>query len=394
MAQNLQYTPASFAIPAMNSTTRVHVSSQQLTSPQQGRDRPRAPRQDPATTTKTTPVQVHPAYKPPPTMSSTPVQVRPAYKPPPTMGSTPVRVHPAYKPPPQKPSLVQVDAESFTRLVQQVQSQQATINSLVARIDILEQSRFSYFDRGANTITSSGEDSDDAYDSDASNSPIQQLLTKINCTQEQQQQNQEQALQQAQQNAQQQIQPRPQQTSQQVQAPRPRWAPSNYVNPIPPPDQVPDMAGPPEGLKFEFALTIVNGREYVAGGSQGATMVLNAWTGPHGYRVFARRSTIVEERYSLTMCCAWMLDKERPPRVKEEPLTDGEQASEGNRRFRKRNNYKYACPFRFCMRQVDKDSGLFEVRSIRSGVAAPHNHDPDPHAMVPFQLRGFQVLIR
>ncbi|KAM7217137.1 hypothetical protein V8F06_007536 [Rhypophila decipiens] len=392
MAQDLQYTPASFAIP---------VSSQQLASPPQGRDRPirpQAPRRDPAVTTtpitmtKTSPVQVHPAYKPPPTMNSTPVQVHPAYKPQPTTGSAPVRVHPASRPPPQKPSLVQVDAESFTRLVQQVQSQQAVINSLVARIDILEQSRFSHFDTGASTITSShhhlGEDSGDAYDSGDSDSPIQQLLSEISRTQEQQQQ--AQAGQQAQQQAQQQI-------HQQVQTSSPTWTLSNYVNPIPPPDQVPDMAAPPEGLKFEFALTIDNGRGYPASGPKGASMVLSAWTGPHGYRVFARRTTIVSERYTLTMCCAFNLAEKinRPPRVKEEPLTDGERPSRRNRTVRKRNNYKYDCPFRFIMRQVDKDSGLFEVRWMSGrSVAAPHNHGPDPHAMVPYQLRGFQVLIR
>lgn len=46
------------------------------------------------------------------------------------------------------------------------------------------------------------------------------------------------------------------------------------------------------------------------------------------------------------------------------------------------------CPFRFVMKQVEKDGALFEVRWMRnSGVSAPHNHGPDPMALVATRVR-------
>ncbi|KAM7184886.1 hypothetical protein V8F20_012023 [Naviculisporaceae sp. PSN 640] len=157
------------------------------------------------------------------------------------------------------------------------------------------------------------------------------------------------------------------------------------------------MAYPPEGLRFAFLLTIdpQSGRKWIGGGSHGASAVLNAWTGPHGYRILTRRSKIKAGRYYLTICCAWSSDKHRAKKTSptEEELEEARADGRGKPYQRKEPAAgdmatTHDCPFRFVMKQVEIDGGLFEVRWMRnSGVSAPHNHGPDPMAMVPKGVR-------
>jgi len=329
----------------------------------------------------TTSFALPPARHAPESEPQAPVRRRPG-RPPrqaPPAPSLPSAIHPAYK-----PNLIQVDAENFARLAQQVQSQQATISSLVTRIEILEAARFAFSVQAQaqpqaragivasastrtaqnDTINGSNQNDDEAgssgdeeedQDSDT-NSPLQQLLTEINSSQQ----------------------------------PSAYWAPADWTNPVPPADQEQDMAYPPEGQRFAFELTVdpASGRRWIGGGSQGASAVLNAWTGPHGYRIHTRRSKVKSGRYHLTICCAWSGEKSRPRKIAptEEDVENARQ--EGRRKPYERRpladgEVSHDCPFRFVMRQVEKGNKLFEVQFMKTrGVSLPHNHGPDPNAMV------------
>lgn len=148
-----------------------------------------------------------------------------------------------------------------------------------------------------------------------------------------------------------------------------------------------DMAYPPQGHIFHIQLsTSAGGKNYVGGGPNGASVVVNNWTHQHGYRVITRRSKIKNDRYHLTMACALSGNKYRPvPGPTQEQIEEARRNGQRKPYQRRIGTDKCNCPFRFVLRETAKHSSIFEVRWTMVGPdqqPAMHNHGPDPKALV------------
>ncbi|KAJ4420302.1 hypothetical protein N0V85_000651 [Neurospora sp. IMI 360204] len=148
-----------------------------------------------------------------------------------------------------------------------------------------------------------------------------------------------------------------------------------------------DMAYPPQGHIFHIQLsTSAGGKNYVGGGPNGASVVVNNWTRQHGYRVITRRSKIKNDRYHLTMSCALSGNKYRPvPGPTQEQIEEARRNGQRKPYQRRIGTDKCNCPFRFVLRETAKHSSTFEVRWTMVGPGqqpANHNHGPDPKALV------------
>ncbi|KAK3321718.1 hypothetical protein B0H66DRAFT_601201 [Apodospora peruviana] len=158
-----------------------------------------------------------------------------------------------------------------------------------------------------------------------------------------------------------------------------------------------DMAYPTEGQQFVCEMHIdAKGNRIIGGGPQGASAVLNAWCKTHGYRVMTRRSKVRKGLIVLTMCCK--LHERKKPLPKPPPTAEdfARARAEGRRKPHTRRqanllpdgSFAHNCPFRFTLHQVEPDSPVFEVRLMKSGGGLlPHNHGPDPKAMLPDKKR-------
>lgn len=147
------------------------------------------------------------------------------------------------------------------------------------------------------------------------------------------------------------------------------------------------MAYPPQGHIFHIQLsTSAGGKNYVGGGPNGASVVVNNWTRQHGYRVITRRSKIKNDRYHLTMSCALSGNKYRPvPGPTQEQIEEARRNGQRKPYQRRIGTDKCNCPFRFVLRETAKHSSIFEVRWTMVGPdqqPAMHNHGPDPKAMM------------